>query len=169
MDLSDLKNVIWRIDGAVGVVTLNRPYCLNAIDTATIGELDRVVSAAAADPAVRALLLTGAGRGFCAGADVKEWSASSSGEDRPASASEDWPTLMHRVMARLYWLPKPVVAAVNGVAVGAGCDLSLVCDFRIALSLGAFRRSVYPAGLFAGRGGRPFLLPRPSARPVRPR
>lgn len=159
MDLSDLKNVIWRIDGAVGVVTLNRPDRLNAIDTATIGELDRVVSAAAADPAVRALLLTGAGRGFCAGADVKEWSASSSGEDRPASASEDWPTLMHRVMARLYWLPKPVVAAVNGVAVGAGCDLSLVCDFRIASSSARFGEVYIRLGFSPDAGGS-FLLPR---------
>lgn len=157
--LSDFKNLIWRIDGGVGVVTLNRPDRLNAIDTATIGELDRVLSAAAEDSAVRALMITGAGRGFCAGADVKEWSASSSGDDRSAVEGEDWPTRMHRVMARLYWLPKPVVAAVNGVAVGAGFDLSLACDFRIASSAARFGEVYIRLG-FAPDAGGSYLLPR---------
>jgi enoyl-CoA hydratase/carnithine racemase len=155
MDLANLENVTWRLDGAVGVATLNRPDRLNAIDTATIAELDGVVATVAGDPAIRALVITGAGRGFCAGADVKDWAEGESSKPD----EESWPALMHRLMARLYWLPKPVVAAVNGVAVGAGCDLTLVCDFRIASTEARFGEVYIRLG-FAPDAGGSFLLPR---------
>jgi enoyl-CoA hydratase/carnithine racemase len=153
MDLATLKNVTWHVDGSVGVVTLNRPDRLNALDNATLTELDAVVVRAAEDPAIRALLLTGAGRGFCAGADVKEWDAGGAPE------GENWVAVAHRVMSRLYWLPKPVVAAVNGVAVGAGCDLTLVCDFRIGSTKARFGEAYIRLG-FAPDAGGSFLLPR---------
>src|SRR5665647_1188090 len=131
MNPSQLKNLVWELDGGVGVLTLNRPDQLNALDDATLSELLDVVIHATFDDEVRALLITGAGRGFCAGADVKEWSAGESNK-------EPWPPKMHGIMSKLYWMPKPVVAAVNGVAVGAGCDLTLVCDMRFASTQARF-------------------------------
>jgi enoyl-CoA hydratase/carnithine racemase len=153
MDPATLKNVTWHVDGAVGVVTLNRPDRLNALDNATLAELDAVVARAGEDTSVRALLLTGAGRGFCAGADVQEWDAGEEPE------GENWVVIAHRLMTRLYWLPKPVVAAVNGVAVGAGCDLTLVCDFRIGSTKARFGEVYIRLG-FAPDAGGSFLLPR---------
>lgn len=154
MELSKLKNVVWRTEGGVGVLTLNRPERLNAIDSPTIDELWAVAGEAANNPDVRALVITGTGRGFSAGADVQSWS---SGEDN--ADPEGWTTKMHRVMSRLYWMPKPVIAAVNGVAVGAGCDLSLVCDFRIASSSARFGEAYIRVG-FCPDGGGSYLLPR---------
>lgn len=153
MDLSHLRHVSWELDGAVGVLTLNRPDRLNAISNATIDDLAAAVAEATTNPAVRAVLVTGAGRGFCAGADVQEWGA---GEGRDA---EPWPPKMHRVMSALYWMPKPVVAAVNGVAVGAGCDLTLVADLRIASTAARFGEVYMRLGFCPDAGGS-YLLPR---------
>jgi enoyl-CoA hydratase/carnithine racemase len=155
--MSDTNQVLSAVSGSTATITLNRPERLNALDTLTLAALDEALAWAAADSAVRAVILTAAGRGFCAGADVKEWaSGEGAGEGRPA---DDWVTLCHRVVARLYRLPKPVVAAVNGVAVGAGFDLTLACDFRIAADTARFG-SVYVNIGFSPDGGASFLLPR---------
>lgn len=150
----ELSRVTWVVDDAgVGTLTLNRPEALNALDLATVDELDRVLAAAEYDPAVRVLIITGAGRGFCAGADVKEWSSGAQDE------GEGWVPRMHRVMSCLYWLPKPVIAAVNGVAVGAGCDLTLTADIRIAATTARFGEAYIRIGFSPDAGGS-FLLPR---------
>lgn len=156
VELTDLKNVAWTTEGAVGVLTLNRPDRLNAIDNDTIDDLAVVVARVANDADVRAMLITGAGRGFCAGADVQEWDAASGAEP---SDEEPWPPKMHRVMSALYWLNKPVVAAVNGVAVGAGCDLTLVADMRFASTQARFGEVYMRLGFCPDAGGS-FLLPR---------
>lgn len=150
------QDVSWEVQDAVGVLTLNRPESLNAVRSATIDELREVVREATYDSRVRAVVLTGAGRAFCAGADVKEWSSQDSDA---GSAEEPWPPKMHRVMSALYWMPKPVIAAVNGVAVGAGCDLTLVSDIRIA-SVNARFGEVYMRLGFCPDAGGSFLLPR---------
>ncbi len=151
--MANPTRVLFHADGrGVATVTLNRPQSLNALDRATLVELDAALARAWRDPSVRCLVLTGAGRGFCAGADVKEWSSGDPGED-------DWVPLMHQLMPRLYRLPKPVIAAVNGVAVGAGLDLALAADVRIA-STGARFGSVYVNIGYCPDGGASFLLPR---------
>src|SRR5207248_6857470 len=96
------------------------------------------------------------GRGFSAGADVQEWSAGGAEFD---ADRDDWATGMHRLMARLYRLPKPVIAAVNGVAVGAGCDMTLVADFRVASTTARFGEVYIRVGFCPDAGGS-FLLPR---------
>jgi 2-(1,2-epoxy-1,2-dihydrophenyl)acetyl-CoA isomerase len=154
--LNDLKNVTWHMEGNVGVLTLNRPDRLNAIDNGTIDELAAVVAAATHDDSVRAVVITGAGRGFCAGADVQEWDA---GPEAAPEDQEPWPPKMHRVMTALYWMPKPVVAAVNGVAVGAGCDLTLVADMRFASTAARFGEVYMRLGFCPDAGGS-YLLPR---------
>ncbi|TDD84021.1 enoyl-CoA hydratase/isomerase family protein [Actinomadura rubrisoli] len=153
MDLPALKCCTWRMDGAVGVLTLNRPERLNAISNTDIDELDRVLMLAGKDPGVRAVVITGAGRGFCSGADVKEWAARSDADE------ESWPAKMHRTIARLYWLPKPVVAAVNGVAAGSGFDIALTADLRFGSTAARFGQVYAQRGICPDAGGS-YLLPR---------
>lgn len=149
--------VVISKDGAVTTFTLNRPERLNALDTHALNALDDAFARAGADPAVRAIIITGAGRGFCAGADVKEWaSGEGGGPDAPA---DDWVALAHRLIARVFRLPKPVIAAVNGVAVGAGFDLALACDFRVGSTTSRFG-SVYINLGIAPDAGATYLLPR---------
>ena len=153
----ELTRRLWEERDGVGVITLNRPERLNAIDLRTIVELDYLVERTWNRESVRSLIITGAGRAFSAGADVKEWSSPSGGE-----AEEDkdgWALHMHRLMSRLYRMPKPVIAAVNGVAVGGGCDLSLVADFRIASTSARFGEVYIRVGFSPDAGGT-FLLPR---------
>ncbi len=153
----ELTRTLWDEQDGVGIITLNRPERLNAIDLRTIVELDYLVERTWNRESVRCLIITGTGRGFSAGADVKEWSGPSGGE-----ADEDrdgWALHMHRLMSRLYRIPKPVIAAVNGVAVGGGCDLSLVADFRIASTSARFGEAYIRVGFSPDAGGT-FLLPR---------
>lgn len=152
----ELTRVTWEQTDGVGVLTLNRPDRLNALDSRTIDEADSLVERAWNDPTVRCLLLTGEGRGFCSGADIKDWGAGAEGESPP---EDDWVLKMHRLMTRLYRIPKPVVAAVNGVAVGAGFDLALVTDIRIASANARFGMVYVNVGFCPDAGGS-YLLPR---------
>jgi 2-(1,2-epoxy-1,2-dihydrophenyl)acetyl-CoA isomerase len=152
----ELTRVVFEEQDGVAVVTLNRPERLNALDTKTIAELEEIVALAWNRPSIRALLITGAGRAFSAGADVKEWSE---GTSQPSPDEDGWATRMHRLMARLYRLPKPVIVAVNGVAVGAGCDLALVADLRIASTKARFGQAYIWVGYCPDAGGS-YLLPR---------
>lgn len=152
------SNVSFSLDGAVATVTIDRPSRMNALDITTLRGLEAAFTRAAMDPEVRCLVITGTGRAFSAGADVKEW-ASEPQEPAPGATGDDWVTLSHRVMARLYRMPKPSVAAVNGVAVGAGLDLALSCDFRYAADEARFG-SVYIRIGFSPDAGASFLLPR---------
>lgn len=146
-------------DGGLLTLTLNRPDRLNALDLATLLRLDRAVARARADDRVRAVLVTGSGRGFSAGADVKDWAAGESNESADQEPNDGWVATAHRVVASLYRLPKPVIAAVNGVAVGAGLDLALAADFRVASEKARFG-SVYIRLGIPPDAGASFLLPR---------
>jgi 2-(1,2-epoxy-1,2-dihydrophenyl)acetyl-CoA isomerase len=122
-----MTQLVLRTDSAgVRVLTLNRPDKRNALNVALLEAL-RAEVAGAADPSVRCLVVTGAGKGFCAGADVDEWAGSPDGGD-----GLGWVENAHALMQELYGLPKPTVALLNGAAVGAGLDLACCCDFRIA-------------------------------------
>jgi 2-(1,2-epoxy-1,2-dihydrophenyl)acetyl-CoA isomerase len=149
------QNITWEQQGGVGIITLNRPEALNALNRAHLMDLNDAVQRAEYDPGVRSLVITGAGRGFSAGADVKEW-GSGSEEGEPEAG---WIDLAHALIARIYRLPKPVVAAVNGVAVGAGCDMALAADFRVASTKARFGQAYIKLGYCPDAGGS-FLLPR---------
>ena len=151
----EYQNILWEQQDGVGVITLNRPNALNALNRAHLIELNHAVQRARFDPEVRSLVITGAGRGFSAGADVKEW-GSGQEEDEPA---EGWIDLAHALIMRIYRLPKPVVAAVNGVAVGAGCDIALASDLRVASTTARFGQAYIKLGYCPDAGGS-FLLPR---------
>lgn len=111
-----------------GIITLNRPELLNAIDWDMILELDRLLDAIVADTSVRALLITGAGRAFSAGGDLKKYIAL----QRDAVAFPQFVKDLHRVFGRLRQLPIPAIALVNGVTAAGGLELLINCDFALA-------------------------------------
>lgn len=145
--------------GAVWVVTIDRARSMNAIDVATMRELADVFAvcetAAKATPALRAVVLTGAGdRAFVAGADIGALSGMSSEEAHAFSE------LGHRVGARIESLPIPVIAAVNGYALGGGCELALACDFIYAAETARFGLPEARLGAIPGFGGTQRLMRR---------
>jgi len=146
------------VDGAVATLTLNRPEVRNAIDDAMRGALMEAVDRVSRDDAIRALVLTGAGKGFCAGGDVKGM------RDRLAAppgkvAINGWRRQQrtHHAVSMLHALPKPTIAAVNGAAAGLGCDLALCCDFIVASDAATFAMSYVKRGLIPDGGGMYFL------------
>ena len=147
-----------QVQGGIATLTLNRPDKRNAMSddmrTAFIGALERV----AADKAIRALVLTGAGKGFCAGGDI-------AGMERrmnaPAGevAFNGWhrQQRVHHTQSLLHTMPKPVIAAVNGAASGLGADTALACDFIIASEWASFTWSYIHRGIVPDGGGMYFL------------
>jgi 2-(1,2-epoxy-1,2-dihydrophenyl)acetyl-CoA isomerase len=152
----DYQHILWEQQGGVGIITLNRPAAMNALNRPHLVELNHALERAEFDPGVRSLVITGAGRGFSAGADVKEWGSPGGADEEPSAG---WIDLAHALIARIYRLPKPVVAAVNGVAVGAGCDIALAADLRVASTAARFGQAYIKLGYCPDAGGS-FLLPR---------
>jgi 2-(1,2-epoxy-1,2-dihydrophenyl)acetyl-CoA isomerase len=148
--------VIWEQSGAAGRLTLNRPETLNAW-TAEFGEeLRRVVEGEAADPSVRAVLVTGAGRGFSSGADLKAGFDPHPDDGRP-DVQKELREVYHPAIAGLRRLEKPVVAAVNGPAVGIGCSLALACDLVLAAESAFFGLAFVNIGLMPDGGSTLFV------------
>jgi 2-(1,2-epoxy-1,2-dihydrophenyl)acetyl-CoA isomerase len=149
------ETVIWEQDGGVGRITLNRPDSLNAWTTEFGRELKQVVTADAADPSVRAVLVTGAGRGFSSGADLKEGfdPAPDGMPDVRARLHE----LYHPIIVGLRELEKPVVAAVNGAAAGIGASLALACDLVLAAESAFFGLAFVNIGLMPDGGSTLFV------------
>ena len=151
--------LVERTDGVV-TLTLNRPDSLNSIDVSLKLALRDAVESLAADPACRAVVLTGAGRAFCVGQDLKEHVESLAAAGGPAGNPLD--TVVEHfnpLVRRLATLPKPVVAAVRGMAAGAGASLALLADFRVGGPRTAFLMAFANVGL-AGDTGASWTLPR---------
>jgi 2-(1,2-epoxy-1,2-dihydrophenyl)acetyl-CoA isomerase len=141
-------------DGAVRTLTLNRPEARNALTVELLRAL-RVAIAQAVDSAeVRSLVLAGAGKGFCAGADVKAWA-----EQGPEPGDDAWVSEAHALAVELASAPLPTIALLNGAAVGAGLDLALACDFRVAADVARFACAYTWLGYPPDVGGT-WLLPR---------
>lgn len=136
-------------EAGVATVTLNRPDKLNALNAQVIGELDRMFTALAAKADVGAIILTGAGRAFVAGADIAEVAAAA-GEPAGLAAVAAFGSA---VFTRIERLNKPVIAAVNGFALGGGCELALACHIRIASKAAKFGLPETKLGLIPGYGG----------------
>jgi len=141
----------------VAEIALNRPTVLNSFNRAMAAELQAALASAAADDAVRAVLLTGAGRAFCAGQDLAE-AVPPDGAPRPPIESIVRGSYNPTVRA-IRALPKPVVCAVNGVAAGAGANLALACDIVVAADDASFIQAFSKIGLVPDTGGT-FFLPR---------
>ena len=151
------ETVIWEQTGAVGRLTLNRPKTLNAW-TAEFGrELKQVVEGDAADDSVRAVLITGAGRGFSSGADLR--AGFEPADDGMPDIRKELHDVYHPVIAGIRRLPKPVVAAVNGPAVGIGCSLALACDLVMMTESAFLGLAFVNVGLMPDGGSTAFVPP----------
>ena len=143
----ELKNIIFEKD-AIATLTVNRPPALNALNREVLEEMARVIREVRHDASVRVLIVTGAGdRAFVAGADIAAMSKMS------ASDGLDFSRLGHRVMESFEDLPIPVIAAVNGFALGGGLELALACDLIIASDKARFGQPEINLGLIPGFGG----------------
>lgn len=148
-----------KLEIAEGIarITLDRPDVLNALDRATGEELLDAVERVGGDPEVRAVVLTGAGRAFSAGGDLRE--IARAGADLSESFFEELLATLNRMVLSLCEMPKPVLAAVNGLATGLGFNLALAADIRVAARSAEFAQSFIRIGLVPDGGGT-FLLPR---------
>lgn len=155
------NRVTYRIDGAIATIALNLPDSRNPIsDDRTIVALLAALDTANRDEMVRAIVLTGAGKAFCAGGDLKQIVAPGGlGSGDPVSTKAAYIDGIQRLPLAFEALEVPVIAAVNGSAIGAGCDLACMCDVRIAAESASFAVSFVKLGLIPGDGGA-WLMPR---------
>ncbi|HMN26849.1 MAG TPA: enoyl-CoA hydratase-related protein [Caldilineaceae bacterium] len=151
------STVLLTPGGELLLLTLNRPAVLNAIDLRMAEELYAALDVAAHDEKVRALIITGSGRGFCAGGDLRF--ALEANPDQPGDSFLTLTATLHRCIELLRTMPKPVIAAINGVAAGAGLFLALACDLRIMASEAYLKQSNTSYGLSLPAGGSFFLPP----------
>lgn len=142
--------VRYEVKDAVGTITLNRPDAMNALTTEMKEALRDTVRRAAADDSVRAVVLTGAGRAFCAGQDLREHMTSL--EAGAAGLGETVREHYNPTALALAQMPKPVIAAVNGSAAGAGASLTFACDFRIVSEKASFLMAFARVGLSSDTG-----------------
>jgi 2-(1,2-epoxy-1,2-dihydrophenyl)acetyl-CoA isomerase len=152
------QHVKVEVEGGVGWIRLNRPEKMNAIGTLTRGQLGDAIKQAERDEAIRVVVLTGSGRAFCSGADVTEMVG-----DGAMRTPEDVGNVLRNeympMLVRLRTMPKPVICAMNGPAVGIGASYALACDIRIAVPEAYLMEAFVNIGL-APDGGVSWLLPR---------
>jgi enoyl-CoA hydratase len=142
------QNLVVQVQDRIGRITVNRPEKLNALNRATLEEIDAAFAAMGSDPAVGAILLTGAGtKAFIAGADINELARQTPVEGR------EYTLFGQGVLDRIESLGKPVLAAVNGYALGGGCEIALACTLRFASSAARFGQPEVNLGIIPGYGG----------------
>ena len=143
-----LENVLYEKKGSIAYITISRPKVMNALNRATIAELKVAFEDAQDDPAVRGVILTGAGdKAFAAGADISEV------VNETALQAEESTRTGQAVTSLIENLGKPVIAAVNGFALGGGCELAMACTIRIASDSGKFGQPEVKLGIMPGYGG----------------
>lgn len=143
------ENILVEREGAVAIVTINRPKVLNALNTPTVTEIEAVFDELERDASVRAIVVTGAGdRSFVAGADINELRAMSG-----AAAARAYTGRGQAILTKIEHLSKPVIAAINGYALGGGLELALACDIRIAADTARLGIPEINLGLIPGYGG----------------
>lgn len=148
--------VLLRKEEGLAWITMNRPEVLNAWDIEMMDDLVRILSEVGEDEEVRAVVITGAGRAFSAGGDIK---MQQQALDQPLAKKLERIIFAQRITRHIADMEKPVIAAVNGVAVGAACDMALTCDIRIASENASFGEVFVKRGLIPDMGSM-FFLPR---------
>jgi len=143
--MTDYENILVARHGRVGLVTLNRPQALNALNKATLDEVVAAVTAMDTDPEVGAVVLTGSAKAFAAGADIKEMQSKGYMEMYASDWFRGWEDLTR--------LRIPLIAAVSGFALGGGCELAMMCDFIIAGDNAKFGQPEINLGVIPGMGG----------------
>ena len=146
--MSEYQNLLFEKDNGIGIVTINRPKALNALNEATVRELDKIIDVLEEDDSVKVVIITGSGeKSFVAGADIVEM------KDKDAMAGRAWGILAQGVFNKLEGMSKPVIAAVNGYALGGGNELQMACDIRIASEKAKFGQPEVTLGITPGFGG----------------
>ena len=142
--MKEFKTLLFENQDGLGILTMNRPAALNALNAETMEELLELLSAIKADPTVKVLIITGAEKSFVAGADIKEM--------LPMTAAEGqaWGRLGQSVFSLIENLPQAVIAAINGFALGGGCELARACDIRIASEKAKFGQPEVSLGIIPG-------------------
>ncbi len=142
------QNILVEYEDAIAIVSINRPQALNALNTDTLLELDHLFDVLNAEKKIKAVVITGVGdKAFVSGADISEMLSKNPMEAR------DFSFLGHKVMWKVENLAQPVIAAVNGFALGGGCELALACDIRLASENARFGQPEIGLGITAGFGG----------------
>jgi len=143
----DYNTIKYEVNGYIAKITMNRPKALNALNSEVLDELDKCLDEIKANNDLRVLIITGEGRSFIAGADIKEMSELG-GLEAKAFGNKGL-----SVFRKIETLPIPVIAAVNGFALGGGCELAMSCDIRIASNKALFGQPEVGLGLIPGFGG----------------
>lgn len=140
-------NVLYEVKDHVAIITINRPDALNALNLAVLKELGQAVTQAESDNDIYVLIITGAGKAFVAGADISQM------KDFSAVEAKAFGDYGNSVFYRIESISKPVIAAINGYALGGGCELSMACDIRIAGNRAKFGQPEVGLGITPGFGG----------------
>lgn len=143
----DFENLVFKKEGNIGILSINRPKALNALNTQVLKELDKAVDMIEKDEEVHIVVLTGEGRAFVAGADIAEMKSMGSNESRKFAKNG------LSVFRKIELMEKPVIAMVNGFALGGGCELSMCCDIRIASDKAKFGQPETGLGIIPGFAG----------------
>lgn len=151
----NFEHIIYSVDAGVALLSLNRPAALNSFNEAMHLEVQEALKLTARDPQVRVLLLTGEGRGFCAGQDLSDRNVDPNAEMPDLGLSIE--KFYNPLITRLQELPMPVICAVNGVAAGAGANIPLACDLVLAARSAKFIQAFCKIGLVPDSGGSWFL------------
>lgn len=143
-----MENIRWEVEGQVGILTIQRPKALNALNAETMAEIEKIIDQVTHDSDIRALIITGDGdKAFVAGADIS-YMANMSGID-----GRNWGEFGQRVFQKIEDMSQPVIAAINGFALGGGCELAMACDIRYASDNAKFGQPEVSLGIIAGFGG----------------
>lgn len=142
-----MNYIEWKTEGRVGLMTVTRPEALNALNCQVLKDLEVAIDTAEESDAVDVIILTGAGRSFAAGADIGEM------KDLSAVEGKAFGDMGNRIFLKLENLSKPVICAVNGFALGGGCELAMCCDIRLASEKAKFGQPEVGLGITPGFGG----------------
>ena len=147
--MASFESLIWEVQDQVATITLNRPEKKNAMSWVMFNEIREAFDAAASDPEVRCVVITGAGGAFCSGADLSD------PENLPASSAErsEHMRVIEEIVRSIIYCPKPTIAKVTGVAAGAGCNIALGCDLIVASKDASFAELFVKRGLVVDFGG----------------
>ena len=145
--MKNYKNLLFENQDGIGILTMNRPAALNALNAETVVELGEALCEIGKDASVKVVILTGADRAFVAGADIKEMLPMT------AAQAQTWCQFAQSVFNQIETLPQPVIAAINGFALGGGCELAMACDIRIASEKAKFGQPEVSLGIIPGFAG----------------
>jgi len=141
------KNIIVETDGNIGILKINRPDVLNAVNIETILEIERAMVDFQKDDTIAVVIITGQGKSFVSGSDIARL------VEMDALAAREYSKIGQRVLSDIENMEKPVIAAVNGYALGSGCELAMACDMRIASDKAKFGQPEVKLGLIPGHAG----------------